>query len=142
MTTGCKQFSLAGELPSYTDERPLSFGNLMRGADLEHLIKDLQQVIQVKPLENDLLRSAKASTCFIVSVFNINSRVLTWINWEPILHMPLELLMNALEQRHPRFDRNVFLDGSELNPKQIRRCRAAISYIYIGEVLTPCCKRV
>jgi len=104
MTTGCKQLRLTSELPSYTDECPLRLGKLMRGTYFEHLIQDLQQVIQVKPLENDLLRSAKASTCFIVSYLDIHPRVLTWIDREPVLHMPLKLLMNALEQGHTRLD--------------------------------------
>lgn len=68
VTTRRKQFGLTSKLPSDTDESSLGFGNLMRGADNEHLIKDLQQMIEVKPLEDDLLGGAKASTGFSVSI--------------------------------------------------------------------------
>ena len=127
MATGRQQFSLPCKLPCYTDERSLSFGYFVWGADIKHLIKDFQKVIQVKPLEDDLFRSTKASTRLVVSSFRIHFEVLTRIDWKPILHMPLELLMNALEQRHPRFDGDVFLDGPELDPQQICRCRAGVS---------------
>jgi len=42
--------------------------------------------------------------------------MLTWIDREPVLHMPLKLLMNALEQGHTRLDRDVFFDRPELDP--------------------------
>ena len=127
MATGRQQFSLPSELPCDTDERSLSFGYFVWGADIKHLIKDFQQVIQVKPLEDDLFRSTKASTRFVVSYFIIHLGLLTWIDWKPILHMPLELLMDTLEQRHSRFYGDVFLDGPELDPQQICRCRAGVS---------------
>lgn len=64
----------------------------------EHLIEDLEQMIQVEPLENDLFRSAEASTPFVVSFWQEGSEALTWIQRKPILHVSLELLVNTLEQ--------------------------------------------
>jgi hypothetical protein len=65
VTACCKQFRLSSKLASYTNEGPLRFWHLMHWADLEHLIQDLEQMIEVEPLENNLFRSAKAPARYI-----------------------------------------------------------------------------